>query len=67
VLKTPTEPNVFWCLILEVGFVGWIGCTIAFITRAFSGEQGFQPKRALFWGILVASFYVFWIVGMLHA
>lgn len=67
VLKTPTEPNVFWCLILEIGFVGWIGCTIAFIIRAFCGEQGFQPKRAFFWGILVASFYAFWIVGMLHA
>jgi hypothetical protein len=67
VLKRPTEPNVFWSLILEVGFIGWVGCTIAFIFQVFSGEQGFQPGRAFFWGVLVASFYACWIVGMLHA
>jgi hypothetical protein len=67
VLRKPTEPHVFWSFILEVGFVGWVGSTVAFILRVFAGEQGFQPRRAFFWGALVASFYACWIAGMLHA
>lgn len=67
ILKTTTEPNVLWSLILEIGLVGWIGCTIGFIVRVFTGEKGFNPKRALFWGGLIIFFYAFWIVGMLNA
>jgi len=67
ILKTPTEPNVLWSIIVEIGFLGWIVSSIGFIFRVFTGQKGFNPKRAIFWGILIIFFYTFWIVGMLNA
>jgi hypothetical protein len=67
ILGTRTEPDVFWSVLLEIGFLGWVGCTIAFIVRAFSGHKGFNVKQALGWGIFVILFYALWIIGMLKA
>jgi hypothetical protein len=67
ILNIQTEPDVFWSVLLEIGFLGWIGCSIAFIFRAFSGQKGFNVKAALGWGIFVIFFYALWIVGMLQA
>jgi hypothetical protein len=50
ILRVKTEPDVFWSMIVEVGFLGWIGCAIGFILRVFIGEKGFNSKRAVFWG-----------------
>ena len=67
ILRVNTEPDVFWSMIVEVGFLGWIGCTIGFILRVFIGEKGFNSKRAVFWGVLILFFYTLWIVAMLRA
>ena len=67
ILRMKTSPNIFWSVILEIGFLGWIGCAIGFIFRVFIGEKGFNPKRAFFWGTLILLFYALWIVGMLRA
>jgi len=67
ILRMKTEPNVFWSIIVEVGFLGWIGCAIGFILRVFIGEKGFNSKRAVFWGVLILFFYTLWIVAMLRA
>ena len=60
-------PDVFWSLILEIGFIGWIMCTIIFIFRVFVGEKGFHNKKALFWGSFIILFYAMWIIGMMKA
>lgn len=67
ILDAPTEPSVLWSIIVEIGFLGWIGSAIGFIFRVFSGQKGFNPTRAVFWGILLIFFYAFWIIGMLNA
>jgi hypothetical protein len=67
ILRIQTAPSVFWSVLLEIGFLGWIGCSVAFIFRAFSGKAGFNMREALGWGILVIGFYALWIVGMLKA
>ncbi len=66
-LKARTEPDYFWSIICEVGFIGWIACTIGFTFFVFTGEKRFQPKRALAWGIPIVVFYALWVVGMLRA
>lgn len=66
-LKKDVAPNVAWSVLLEAGFVGWIGSTIAFIFQAFSREGGLHNKKALFWGSLIMAFYTLWIIGMLKA
>jgi tetratricopeptide (TPR) repeat protein len=66
-LKKNLAPDVFWSIFLEVGFIGWIGCAIGFIFRVFTGEKGFDVRRALLWGGLIIIFYALWIVGMMRA
>ena len=67
ILRTKTEPDYFWSIICEAGFVGWIGCTIAFIFFVFTGERGFRSRRAYLWGGLIVLFYALWVVGMMKA
>ncbi|MFH2013090.1 MAG: hypothetical protein ABIJ37_10375 [Pseudomonadota bacterium] len=66
-LKKNPAPDVFWSIVLEIGFIGWIGCVIGYIFRVFTGEKGFNGKRALFWGGFIIIFYSMWIVGMMRA
>lgn len=67
ILKTNNAPHVGWAIFLEIGFVGWITCTILFILKVFTGEKGFEGKKALFWGPFIILFYAMWIIGMLKA
>ena len=66
-LKKDAAPDVTWSVLLEAGFIGWIGSTIAFIFQAFSRDGSFYNKKALFWGSLIIAFYALWIIGMLKA
>ncbi len=56
--------NQGWAIICELGFVGWVSCTIGFVFRSFGDDDAFYAKRALFWGGLVVLFYAFWVLGM---
>jgi hypothetical protein len=67
ILKIQTAPNVFWTVLLEIGFLGWLGCSVIFILRVFAGSRGLHVRQALVWGVLVILFYALWIVGMLRA
>jgi len=67
ILKTKTEPDYFWSIGCELGFLGWIGCTVGFICFVFVGQRGFHARRAVVWGALIVLFYAVWIVGMLRA
>jgi len=67
ILRMKTAPDVFWSMMVEVGFLGWIGCVIGFILRVFIGNKGFNSKRAVFWGVLIIFFYALWIAAMLRA
>ncbi len=66
-LKRDNAPDVFWSIMVEIGFFGWVGCTIAFIMLVFRGERGFSGRYALVFGFLVILFYGLWIVGMAKA
>jgi hypothetical protein len=65
----PTEPNVSWTLILEIGLIGWIGSAFGFLTLSLRGGQTvrLRSRAAIFWGIMVIVFYAMWIVGMTRA
>ena len=56
-----------WAAVVEIGFLGWVGSTIAFIFRAINKENRFVGKKALFWGVLIGVFYTLWIVGLVNA
>ena len=59
--------NQGWAIACEVGFFGWVGCTIGFIFRSFGEDDSFCGKRGLFWGGLVVVFYALWVLGMARA
>ena len=56
-----------WGILGEIGFVGWVGCTVGFIFRAFGDDDSFYARKAVFWGSLVVLFYALWVFGMLKA
>lgn len=59
--------NEFWAFVCEAGFFGWVGCTLAFIFRAFGADDSFHGRRGAFWGCLVVVFYGLWVLGMMKA
>jgi hypothetical protein len=61
------EISTLWSLIVEIGFFGWIGCTIAFIFKAFDENDHLVKKQALFWGIMIVIFYGLWVTGLHNA
>lgn len=61
------EVSTAWAIVLEIGFIGWVASTIAFIFKAFDKEDNFIPKQALKWGIIIVIFYALWITGMMKA
>ena len=61
-------PDVFWSLVVELGFFGWVGGTIGFILRVLHGtRETFSARRAIFWGGLVVAGYALWVVGLMKA
>ncbi|NVL90205.1 MAG: hypothetical protein HWN69_04305 [Desulfobacterales bacterium] len=62
-------PNIVWTLILEMGFLGWIGSVIGFLVYGLTGERipGLRSRPAILWGVMVIIFYTLWIIGMMRA
>ena len=61
------EISTFWSVIVEIGFVGWLGCAVGFIFRAIDEENRLHPRRAAVWGGLIVFFYALWVVGLVKA
>ena len=66
-LAADRAPDVFWSVVVEVGFLGWVGCTIAFIWLVLGAKEGWRRRKAAVWGVLVFGFYALWIIGMMRA
>ena len=61
-------PDVFWSLVVEAGFLGWIGCLIVLILRLMGAEKSVRYSRApVAWGGLAVVFFGLWILGMMRA
>jgi len=68
VQKSP-EPDVFWTVVLEVGFLGWVGSLLGFIYVTWGPKTGSGKPRykSLFLIGLASGCFVIWIVGMMKA
>jgi hypothetical protein len=64
-----TSPSTPWSIIVEIGFLGWIGSVVGFIIFACkdSGKERFLTRPALVWGCLSLTFFALWIVAMMKA
>jgi hypothetical protein len=61
------EISTFWSVVVEIGFFGWIGSTIALIFKGINDENRLNKKQALFWGIMIVIFYALWVAGLVNA
>lgn len=64
-----SSPKVFWTLLLEIGFLGWIGSVIGFLILSpkKDGRIQFHSFRNIPWGAAFLTFFALWVVGMMYA
>ena len=62
-------PSTLWSIIVEIGFMGWIGSAIGFIMFAYKGDRKVKLSayQGVAWASLALIFFVLWIVGMMKA
>lgn len=64
-----TSPSTLWSIIVEIGFLGWIGSVIGFIMFACKGDRKVKlsVSQGVAWASLALIFFALWIVGMMKA
>jgi hypothetical protein len=71
--KTRTEkgssPDVLWTVVLEVGFLGWVGSLFGFIFVKWGPRKSSEGLlyKTLAWIGSALGFFVIWILGMMKA
>jgi hypothetical protein len=63
------RPSTFWSVIVEIGFLGWLGSTVAFIVFACKGQRKAKllALPGLGWASLALFFFALWIAAMMKA
>ncbi|MBW1766636.1 MAG: hypothetical protein JRJ65_06230 [Deltaproteobacteria bacterium] len=62
-------PRIFWSIILEIGFLGWVGSILCLIMFPLRNREGRKKRKIsiLIWIGFVVVFFTLWIVGMMRA
>ena len=62
-------PRIFWSIILEIGFLGWVGSVIGFIMFPFRNREASKSRvfPTFIWIGLTVIFFMLWIIGMMKA
>ena len=63
-LQRPVGPHLGWSILLEIGFLGWVGATVCLIWYVVDGAGNFARRQGLLWGSLMAVFFTLWLIGM---
>ncbi|MFC1532336.1 tol-pal system YbgF family protein [Thermodesulfobacteriota bacterium] len=63
------SPNIFWTVILEFGFLGWVVSLIGFIMfmPKKGGEDRYFANSSVIYIGLTIVFFTLWIIGMMKA
>lgn len=56
-----TGPDPFWSILVEVGFLGWVGSVIGIIISSS------ENRKMIRWGGLAVLFFGLWVIGMVYA
>jgi hypothetical protein len=66
VLKVGRAPDLFWSVLVEIGFFGWVGSVVFLIFKGFSGDG--KIKKASVYG-MVSFLLTFglWVTALLKA
>ena len=70
-LRSPSgrDPSTLWSMVVEFGFLGWIGAMLGLILFAFKGTGRLRilKGRAVLWGSLALICFALWLVGIMKA
>jgi len=61
------QPNLFWSLVVTLGFLGWAGSVAGFIWRGFDREGRMLLRPSLPWIASTTLCFGAWIAGLLYA
>jgi len=63
-LQRHVGPHLGWSILLEIGFLGWVGATVGLIWYIVDEAGNFARRQGLLWGGLMAVFFALWLIGM---
>jgi len=63
-LQRHVGPHLGWSILLEIGFLGWVGATIGLIWYVVDEAGNLARRQGLLWGGLIAVFFTLWLIGM---
>jgi hypothetical protein len=63
-LRRHAGPHLGWSVLVEVGFLGWVGASIGLIWYVMDEEGHFAPQQGVLWGSLLAVFFALWVISM---
>ena len=57
-------PYLGWSILVELGFLGWIGATVGLIWYVVDEQGNVVRRQGFLWGSLIAVFFALWLIGM---
>ena len=63
-LQRHVGPHLGWSILLEIGFLGWVGAIVGLIWYVVDEAGNFARRQGLLWGSLIAIFFALWLIGM---
>jgi hypothetical protein len=63
-LEVIPGPNLFWTVVLLLGFFAWVSAAFVFSVRAIDGQDRWVPAQAKRWGSLIALGFGLFVLGL---
>ena len=63
-LQRHVGPYLGWSVLVEIGFLGWVGATVGLIWHVVDEQGNFARRQGLLWGSLLAICFALWLIGM---
>jgi len=63
-LQRHVGPQLGWSILVELGFLGWVGATVGLIWYVVDAAGNFARRQGLLWGSLIALFFALWLISM---
>jgi hypothetical protein len=63
-LQRHVGPHPGWSILVEIGFLGWVGATVGLIWYVVDEAGHFARRQGLLWGSLMAICFALWLIAM---
>ena len=63
-LQRHVGPHLGWSILVEIGFLGWVGAAVGLLWYVVDGQGNFVRRQGILWGSLLAVFFALWLISM---